>query len=266
MKNLAIFAVLCCLLSLGVGCASDSGGDTTVTADDAAAVQALAQGEDGSDADTTDATEDAPTMDRDCSFDGIRKHIIATYDQNADGKLEADELAALGEDTDGATGRALRKHVFRRHLMRLHRVERLHFIYDDNGDGKLDDSERAELKMDLEERCDNRKAALLAKYDANKDGMLDDAEWKVAVQDLVARFAQHRAALLAKYDTNKDGKLDLDERFAARMDLRDQAAQKLQALKDTYDVNHDGKLDSDEATALRTALKARVRGEQLVSK
>ena len=60
----------------------------------------------------------------------MRKEVLDKYDKNHDGKLDADERAAMKSD------RATRK------------AERLQ-KYDKNHDGKLDDSEKAAMKADL---------------------------------------------------------------------------------------------------------------------
>ena len=262
MKKTSLILALCALSGTNFGCSQDGGGEDAITFDDAVAVQALSEGEDGSDESTMDATDDTPVMDRDCSFGGVRKRVLASYDDDGDGKLSADERANLSEDFDPALGKALRHHgTMRRHLMRLHRVKWLRFAYDDNGDKKLDDTERAELRADLETRCENRKAQLLEKFDANDDGTLDDSEWRAALKDLAMRFAKHREQMLAKFDTDGSGKLDLEERYDARVEIRGRVEAMIDELKADYDTDGDGTLDADETAALKEYLKERVRGE-----
>ncbi|HEX2677299.1 MAG TPA: hypothetical protein VHM19_11680, partial [Polyangiales bacterium] len=70
------------------GCSQTSTSEP-VSVDDEATIAALQNGEDGSDQDTMDASEDQPTLEHDCTFAGLRKHVLATYDTNGDGKLDA---------------------------------------------------------------------------------------------------------------------------------------------------------------------------------
>jgi hypothetical protein len=59
--------------------------------------------------------------------DGKKAKLIAKYDKNGDGALDADEMAALRKDVEADTGGDLK-------------------AYDKNGDGKLSDEEISAIK------------------------------------------------------------------------------------------------------------------------
>ena len=89
------------------------------------------------------------------------------FDVNGDGKLDAQETAAM---------EAARKDAF----------TKLQGKYDKDGDGKLSESEKAERRAAMEER----RKEMLAKYDKDGDGKLNPEERKAAKE---ARKAEKEA-------------------------------------------------------------------------
>ena len=79
------------------------------------------------------------------------------FDVNGDGKLDAQETAAM---------EAARKDAF----------TKLQGKYDKDGDGKLSESEKAERRAAMEER----RQEMVAKYDKDGDGKLNPEERKAA--------------------------------------------------------------------------------------
>lgn len=191
---------------------------------------------------------------RDCSLSSFEARVLEEYDIDGDGELDSEERSALREEFGP---QPVRRHRFARH----HRHARLRWIYDDDDSGSLDDAEREELRGDLEERCENRQAYLLATYDADESGSLDEEEWAQAHEDLLARRAALRAALLEEFDLNDDGELDFEERRAAYLARHAAMKARRDAVIEEYDLDDSGDLDSEEKSALREALKQRVRGE-----
>src|SRR5689334_18735791 len=91
-------AVLCSTIPCS-GCSrSGPGGEIEIGPDEAAAVLALESGQDGSHVDFADASGEAPALQNDCSFASLRAAVIARYDRDGDGQLDANELAALRAD------------------------------------------------------------------------------------------------------------------------------------------------------------------------
>jgi Ca2+-binding EF-hand superfamily protein len=142
----------------------------------------------------------------------IPKEVLAKYDTNGDGKLDATELAKL----------------------RLDRANEFIAKHDKDGDGKLSAAELAAafekmgprpggpegkpgreggLKPEVLEKIKEHRAEMLKKYDTNGDGKLDDGER--------AKMRADRAAkLVAKFDKDGDGKLNAEELVAARIGMR----------------------------------------------
>ena len=235
-----------------VACGSGADNSEPVTLDTAAQLSALEVNQDGNDAQMSDATDDAPQMDRDCSLSGARKRLLAQYDTNKDGQLTGAELTALRADFGDV-------HMHPHHALRNLRKKLLVELYDDNQDGTLDDAERKNLERDLEARCENRKAQLLTKYDANHDGQLDDGEWLTFEQDVVARWKAKHAAVLAEFDSNKDGKLEAAERQNARQTLRQRLEDQWMAQESAHDTNADGHLQDAERSAFVAEFRLHIR-------
>ena len=206
-------------------------------------------------ADDAEDTSAAPEPMRTCSLDGFRERVMAQYDTDGNGKIEGSELDAL-RDALGAQPR------HRVRWARHQRLARLRWIYDTNGDGALDDAERAQLRADLEVRCENRQQALLAEFDANGDGTLDDGEWLEARAAIMARREQARAAVMAQYDLNGSGTLEFAERQALIADVQARVASMRAQLQAQFDADGSGTLDATEIAALKEYLRTRVCGEQ----
>jgi Ca2+-binding EF-hand superfamily protein len=256
MKKLVVLGALCALGLSGSGCASSADDSSDTEVDDSVAVAALEQGQDGSDMDSGDATDDAPALDRECRFSDIRKHLVATYDVDKDGKLSADERAELREDFGGPFRRAARRYAARE----ARRVI-LRDLYDSDDSGKLDGDEREAMKADLDSRCETRMGALIKKFDANGDGKLDDAEWTSAREELAMRFSAEKKKIIEAFDSNKDGKLDASERMAALLAVHDKIEARWQMLVAQFDADKDGKLNAGEQQALREAVQEKLRGD-----
>lgn len=235
-----------------VACGSGADSSEPVNVDTAAQLSALEVNQDGSDPQTSDATGDAPEVDRDCSLGGARKRLLAQYDLNKDGQITGAELKALRADFGDA-------HMHPHHALRNLRRKLLTELYDDNQDGTLDDSERANLERDLEARCESRKQALLTKYDLNHDGVLDDGEWLTFDQDVLARWKAKHAAIVSEFDANKDGKLEPEERQNARQVLRQRLEDEWAMQEAAHDTNGDGHLDATERAAFVADFRLHIR-------
>jgi len=126
--------------------------------------------------------------------------IVARYDKNGDGVLDAEEKAALRRDVLDSGGSA---------SMRAQMAE-----YDSDGNGTVDAWEMERVKRDRETRAARFRAAALPRYDKNGNGILEPEEQAAMQRDNQAFVAQMRARMLAKYDRNRNGVLDPDERAA----------------------------------------------------
>jgi Ca2+-binding EF-hand superfamily protein len=127
--------------------------------------------------------------------------ILAKYDANKDGKLDAAEMAKWKADREAAEG-----------------VKRAAFIakYDKNGDGVLNAAERAAAAAAIKaEKAAELLAAQTARFKAlDTDGVagLSDKEW-AASYPAGASAARIAAAFKAK-DTDKNGTISFAEFIA----------------------------------------------------
>jgi Ca2+-binding EF-hand superfamily protein len=241
-------------------CSGTAQRDGTASTDLATMVAALSVNSAGSDATWSEATDPEPAHVPACGFEHIVSKVIAHYDTNGDGTLSADERSRMdgdfgdhdGDDQGddkradagpvGAGGGGdAGPPVVKGHPGGHGRVATLISLYDTNDDGTLDATELAQLKSDIEARCQARLDKLIAEFDVNGDGKLDDTEWKAVEVALHARFEENLAAVVAQFDANGDGKLSLDEaksaRTAAEQERADAEAQ--------FSSKGDGKLDDD---------------------
>jgi Ca2+-binding EF-hand superfamily protein len=253
-------AVLCSTIPCG-GCnRSGPGGEIEIGPDEAAAVLALESGETGSNVDFADASGAAPVLQSDCSFASLRAAVIARYDRDHDGALDAAELAALRADFGGRVAR-----VRPRKLARLERIKWLRWIYDANADRKLDLDEWRALKRDLDARCQNRRAELVRSFDRDGDGRLDAGEWDAARAALAARFAEQHARAAAESDVNHDGKLSARERTTEQERMRQRIDARWEQVIDRFDTDSDGVLSARERSALREYARSVMRNERSVA-
>jgi Ca2+-binding EF-hand superfamily protein len=253
-------AVLCSTAAW-TGCnRSGPGGEIEIGPDEAAAVLALESGEDGSHVDFADATSDAAALQAECTFGKLRAGAIARYDRDADGGLDAAELAKLRADFGGRTPRGKP-----RQLARLERVKWLRWIYDADADRKLGLDEWRALKHDLDVRCQNRSAELVRRFDHNGDGRLDRGEWDAARAALVARFAEHHARTLLESDTDRNRHLSARERAAEQERMRQRIDARWEQVIDRFDTDGDGALNARERSALREYARSVVRDERSVA-
>jgi Ca2+-binding EF-hand superfamily protein len=204
--------------------------------------------------DPADADSYAP-----CDFAARRAAVLAQYDVNQDGKLEASERAALradiGERIESRPGGRLIAAIHRLHL---HAFLRLKWAFDENNDGVLSPDERTALVDAMEARCEARRAKVLAKWDTDGDGKLSEQELAAARAAWRAQLKAKYDAILAQYDTNKNGVLDPTEREQLRADVIAKIQAKIAAIKAQFDTNGDGKLDATEIAALKAAIRAKI--------
>ncbi len=189
-----------------------------------------------------------------CSLEALRARVMARYDRNGDGRLGPAERAALAEDLGPYPGL---RHRWARHF----RLQRMKWVYDADEDGHLSQQERAELRADLEARCEARRAALLEHFDADQSGDLDAGEWEAARAALRARVQARVQAVLAEFDANGNGQLDEGEKLQLASAVRARLQAMRAALKAEFDADGNGVLDEAERAQLRERLRSRVRGE-----
>jgi EF hand len=225
-----------------------------VTADAAGAETDAALGVSG---DESAAVPEMPgDTDGVCDVGARRARVLARYDANDDGRLEATERAALKADLEARVGHPLAVRFGLAH--RAHVMRRLHWVFDTDGDGALSSDERTAMVDALEARCERLRAAVIARFDANGDGSLDATERQAAKDAFVARVQAARQQVLAQYDTNGNGVLDDGERAALRDDRIAAFKARRAAVVSQFDANHDGVLDDAEKLALKNAIIQRI--------
>jgi hypothetical protein len=213
-------------------------------------VAALSVNSDGTDPTWSDPTDPEPVRGKACGFERIVEKVVARFDANGDGSLDASERGQIqsdfaDDDSDHAAGADAGVSA---HGHLLHgRAALLVALYDTNADGTLDATEIATLKADIEARCEARLAKLVAEFDTNGDGTLDDSEWKAADAALHASFEAKHTDRIKAVDTNGDGKISLAERQAAR-EVADQARG---GNEEKFDADGDGKLGDSEQARFR---------------
>lgn len=154
--------------------------------------------------------------------------VLAKYDTNSDGKLDATELAAMKADLE-----AQRKALIAK--------------YDTNGDGVLNATERAAMQADLEAQ---KLAELKAKFtalDTDISGGLSLAEF-TAGAPTGATTAQIQAAF-KRLDKNNDSSISLDEFIAPHVDRAADHLAELKAKFTALDTDSSGGLSLAEFTA-----------------
>jgi len=136
-------------------------------------------------ADQTNPEASAIANDPGCATkrEGFREKMLARYDANGNGVLDADEKVKMRADF---------------HAKRQERKAEMIARFDTNKNGVLEPEEKAAMR-------EERATRLLAKLDANGDGQLSMDEVKCG--PLARRFEQ--------IDTNKDGELSKTELVAA---------------------------------------------------
>jgi Ca2+-binding EF-hand superfamily protein len=236
---------------------SDSASETGAGGTDLTTyVAALSVNGDGSDeVSSTELPEDAssePLAARGCGFGEIVERVVARYDGDGSGDLDAGEKAELvaefGDPESGVSARHPNRGQPTRAAVLLN-------AYDSDDSGSLEASELATLQADIQARCEERLAKLVEQFDANGDGTLDDAEWEAARAALRERIAAHRRQRFAEFDTNGDGILDAEERLALRQAVIDRRAE----VEGEFDVDADGQLDAEEREALQEHVRACVK-------
>lgn len=207
-------------------------------------VAALSVNSDGSDATWSDPADAEPAHVRGCGYELIASRVAQRADDSAD---EADDSATDDGATDDGPDASRRDGAGEPRHHGDGRGAMLVRLYDSNGDGTLDDSELANLKADIEARCEARFAKLVAEFDTNGDGALDATEWAAAEAALHARFEQRHADRAKQLDTNGDGEVSKDEIASAR----DDAQEHRDGAEHAFDDDGDGKLGSDEGERFR---------------
>jgi EF hand domain-containing protein len=207
--------------------------------DDAALVAAVAASEEGTE-DATSPLGAEPFWVKGCGFGAIMSQVRDRFDTDGSGDLSAEERSAIATEF-GAP---------------VDRVELLLSLYDADASGALDATELGVLQSDIEARCENREAALLAQFDADGDGTLSDAERDAAREQLRARFGHGRRG-----HGEGDAGVSHDEGRhlgQSRRDRRERAAAH-------FDANGDGRLDGREGAEFGEHMRGCVRGEHPVT-
>ncbi len=194
-----------------------------------------------------------------------RRRLLAQYDRDADGRLDADERRAMLQAIRVEAETELAE-------MRRHQ-------WDDDGDGVLSPDERARMEAELADRRQRAEAwrhdRELDRWDADGDGELDEAELAAmradrAEQDRRGEETRRRWEMRL-YDLDEDGRLDDEEQMladAARTreeayaEARGQRPSRRgrQAWRDVtrrwrlrhFDADGDGELAETEAEAARS--------------
>ena len=83
--------------------------------------------------------------------------------------------------------------------------------FDKDGDGQLNETERAELKKQMMQRKEERKAKMLERFDSDKDGKLSAEERKAAFPVIAKENKEIHQAIRSEFDKNGDGKISPDE-------------------------------------------------------
>ena len=195
-------------------------------------------------------------------LDRRQREMLARYDTDGDGKINAAEQTAMraarqeqrdlrryNADKDGKLDQAetARRDQAQaeREKQRQERLEK----YDADGDGQLSRTERrASWRAERAQRL----AQQLKTHDKDGDGKLDDAE-RTAM-----RAAQRRRWELRRYDADGDGKLSEAE-TAKRDDERKRWAARRQEFVERFDTDGDGELSQDERAEMVQSFQARRR-------
>lgn len=229
----------------------DVAADALGTMDDAA-IDDLAREESEEDLNAPERPDIEP-----CDFEARRARVLAHYDADGSGDLDADERAALREDiqerrADQSRIRRLAQRV------RHHRFRHVRRSFDEDDSGDLDGTERQALVDAMEQRCLERRARILDRFDADDDGRLNREEREAFRQARREALAARRAAILERFDANDDGQLDREERAALREAIAERCRHHRARIIAAFDANGDGELDREERAALRRAIRDRI--------
>lgn len=245
------------LTILAAACSGSEQTDATGSVDSATLVAALSVNGDGADDTWTDGASDGeaePIVARGCGFAQIMENVVARYDADDSGDLDADEKAELESrygDADGDTPAAHPNHG------QPGKAALLLQAYDADGSGTLEASEIDVLKADIQARCEARLGRLIAEFDTDGDGQLSDTEWDAAKAALRQRFTEHHEGAAAEFDTDGDGTLDAEERAAMIAAARERRA----AAEHEFDSDGDGRLGEDEQEEFEEHVRDCVRND-----
>lgn len=171
------------------------------------------------------------------AFQQRRAELIAEFDKNGDGKLNAEEreqmrlavkerkLNSNGDKSSGLPADFLAD-------------------YDSNKDGDMDERDWAKARV-------GEQLILTKKYDSDGDEILNDRELQVMmteVRTVPMRYARDYFAYLLVYDKNKNGEFDGAEYPQAQ-------AAEARIVIAVYDSNEDGKLDKSEKGNVQADLR-----------
>lgn len=255
-----------CLMGCGEKMEDDA--ENFISTTEATYLAALEDDDLGTGEGTESSTNETFSEDFECSFEQIRERIRNRFDRNRNGSIDPDENNEMSNHfSDGEEGERPEDGEFgttrHRRGHHHHKLRRLRWIYDADNSRSLDEFEREELKADLEARCKNQKAYLLANFDTNNDGALSQEEKNGARQAKQQARQERRDEMLEAADTNNDGEISREERRAAHQQRRANRHARRKALKEMFDTNEDGELNDEERTALRQYLREWIRGEHL---
>jgi Ca2+-binding EF-hand superfamily protein len=208
-------------------------GSLSLDQEEAALVAAVAASEDATE-DSSSALGVEPFWVKGCGFGAIRQQIRERFDTDGDGRLGAEERAAIADEFGSP----------------VDRVALLLELYDADESGALDATELGALQGDVEARCAGREAALIARFDTDGDGELSDAERQAAREALEHRFGRgrgHERGDAGADDGDGESPRERRERAAGR-----------------FDRDGDGRLNRGERRAFGEHLRGCVRGEHPV--
>jgi Ca2+-binding EF-hand superfamily protein len=157
----------------------------------------------------------------------IARWRLKNFDTNGDGKLDANELAAVKK--------------FEGQFKALGENLRLRFA-DLDGDGKVSKEEEAAVQAEWRKVGWKVLVRAFRYLDTDGDGQVSPAERAEFTTRVQAGLVQHIERLSARY-ADKDGRLN----EAARTALIEGIRKDLDARINKFDANHDGRLDPSEA-------------------
>ncbi len=179
----------------------------------------------------------------------IRDIILTRYDQDGDGKLNAEEKKSLNQDAKANKEKAKKEFIAR---------------FDLDHDGRVSREEFQQMREKMRRMRKVMPKPPLPKNEPSKnpgpplpphpDGKIGARQVKIVVENSQKRqfavrpslFMLAQALILEKYDENLNGRLDPNEVERLVLNSRQLYWERVQELLVVYDSNKDGVLSSEE--------------------